>query len=419
MSLTLRSVNISDKHSKYHNKKVDILIENGVIAKIGKVSTSKGKVIDASGMTATSGWFDFNCLFGDPGNEHKEDRISGANAAAAGGFTGIGHLPNTVPVVSSKNEIAYLKVNNSHQVTDVFPIAAVSIGTKGEELTEMIDMHHAGAIAFSDGTEPIWNSDILLKTLQYLQKFDGFLINRPEDKMLTQFGTMNEGITSTMQGMKGMPALAEELMIARDLEILEYTGGKLHFSNISSAGSVKLIRSAKKRGLNITCDVAIHQMLLDDSLIDDFDTNLKVNPPLRAKSDIAALIKGVLDDTIDIIVSAHRPHDEESKKLEFDLADFGHIGLQTFLPNMIELASDIPLNVLIDKITYSPRKILNLPGVAIMEGVEANLTVFNPKLKWVYNDETNYSKSRNSYYYGKELMGRVVVTINSKNSYLL
>ncbi len=419
MSLTLRSVTISDKHSKYHNKKVDILIDNGLIVKIGKISRSKGREIDAEGMIASPGWFDMNCLFGDPGNEHKEDRTSGASAAAAGGFTGIAHLPNTLPVVASKNDIAYLKANNSHQVTDVFPIVAVTIGTKGEELTEMIDMNHAGAIAFSDGVEPVWNSDILLKTLQYLQKFNGLLINRPEDKMLTQFGAMNEGLTSTIQGMKGMPVLAEELMISRDLEILEYTGGKIHFSNISSGGSVKLIKNAKKKGLSVTCDVAIHQLLLDDSLLDDFDTNLKVNPPLRTKKDIAALIKGVLDHTIDVIVTAHRPHDEESKKLEFDLADFGHIGLQTLLPNLLELEKEIPLDLLIDKISHEPRRILKLQPVVLKEGAEANLTIFDPRIKWTYDDNTNYSKSRNSYYYNKELTGRVVATINGKNSYFL
>jgi len=419
MNLTLRSVTISDQHSKFHNKKVDILIENGLITKIGKVTNSKGKEIDASGMVATPGWFDMNCLFGDPGHEYKEDRISGGEAAAAGGFTGIAHLPNTQPVIASKNDIAYIKANNRHQVTDIHPISAVTLGTKGEELTEMIDLHHAGAVAFSDGTEPVWNSDILLKTLQYLQKFEGLLINRPEDKMLTQFGTMNEGVTSTIQGMKGMPTLAEELMITRDLEILEYTGGKIHFSNISSSGSVNLVRRAKKKGLNVTCDVAIHQLLLDDSLIDDFDTNLKVNPPLRTKKDIGALIKGVLDGTINVIVTAHRPQDEESKKLEFDLAEFGHIGLQTALPCLLELKKLIPMDLMIEKMTYSPRSLLGLPQVDIKEGAEANLTVFDPKAKWTFDDTTNFSKSRNSFYFGKELTGKVVATINGKNAYLL
>lgn len=418
MNLTLRSVTISDSQSKFHRKKVDILIQNGAIAKIGKVTGAKGKEIDGSGMILTPGWFDLNCLFGDPGYEQKEDRVSGCATAAAGGFTGIAHLPNTKPVVGSKNDLAYLTANNSHQVTDVHPIASVTIGAKGEELTEMIDLHHAGAAAFSDGIEPVWNSDILLKTLQYLQKFDGLLINRPEDKMLTQFGDMNEGVTSTVLGMKGMPALAEELMITRDLEILAYAGGKIHFSNVSAAGSVKLIRKAKKNGLNVTCDVAIHQLLLDDSTLDDFDTNLKVNPPLRTKKDINALIKGINDNTIDAIVTSHRPQDEESKKLEFDLADFGQIGLQTALPGMVELKDKIPIDLMIEKITKAPRAILGIPQAVIVEGADANLTLIAPKKTWTFDHNSNLSKSKNSFYYGKALKGQVMATINGNQQYL-
>ena len=419
MNLTIRSVTISDKSSKLHRKKVDISIQNGTITKIGKVTSPvKGKEIDGKGMLLSPGWFDFNCLFGDPGYEQREDRVSGSQAAAAGGFTAVAHLPNTKPVIQTKNDLAYLMANNSSQVTDIHPIAAVTIGTKGEELTEMIDLHHAGAVAFSDGIEPVWNSDILLKTLQYLQKFDGLLINRPEDKMLTQFATMNEGVTSTILGMKGMPAISEELMITRDIELLKYAGGRIHFSNISTEGAVKLIRQAKKNGLNVSCDVAIHQMLLNDDLLVDFDTNLKVNPPLRTKKDSKALIKGVLDDTIDVITSSHKPHDEEGKKLEFDLAEFGQTGLQTTLPQMIALQESIPLDVLVDKITRMPREILKLDQPEIKEGNPANLALIDPKAKWTLDDQTNLSKSRNSYYFGQQLTGKIRATIKGNYQYI-
>ncbi|MEQ9424786.1 MAG: dihydroorotase [Cyclobacteriaceae bacterium] len=417
MNLTFRSATLLDPRSKFHNKQADISIKNGVIDQIGKNVKTIGKEIDAKGQYISPGWFDLNCLFGDPGHEHKEDRITGAQAAAAGGFTGIAHLPNTNPVIESKNDIAYLKAFNGNQVTDIHPIVAVTKGCLGDDLTEMIDLHQAGAIAFSDGVETIWNSDILLKTLQYLQKFDGLLMNRSEDRTLNQFGTMNEGVQSTILGMKGMPNLAEELAIARDLRILAYTGGKIHFSTISTAESVKLIRKAKKQGLNVTCDVAAHNLILDDSLIEDFDANLKVNPPLRTKKDIAALIKGLEDETIDAIVSAHNPQDEEGKKLEFDLAEFGHIGLQAVLPILVSISDKLPLEVTIPKLTSSPRRILKLEPATISVGQPANLTLFDPKAQWILDDSSNKSKSRNSWYFGKQLKGKVVATVNGKNTY--
>jgi len=418
MNITFRSATILDPRSKHHNKQVDISIKSGRINKIGKVDGSSGKEIDAKEMFVSPGWFDMSCMFGDPGFEFKEDRQSGCATAAAGGFTGVALLPNTNPVVETKNDIAYLKTLNSHHVASIFPVAAVTKGAKGEDLTEMIDLHHAGAVAFSDGVNSLWNSDILLKTLLYLQKFGGLLISRPEDTMLTQFGSMNEGLQSTISGMKGMPNISEELMIVRDLRILEYTGGKIHFANISTAESVKLIRNAKKEGFKVTCDVAAHQLVLDDSLIHDFDTNLKVNPPLRTKKDITALIKGLEDDTIDAIVSAHRPQDEESKKLEFDHAEFGQIGLQTVLPILIQLSGKLPLEKMIQKLTVAPRVILGLEIPELKNGAEANLTVFDPKSKWTFDKGSNHSKSINSWFYGKELVGRVIATVNGQNSYV-
>ena len=256
----------------------------------------------------------------------------------------------------------------------------------------MIDLHYAGASAFSDGELPVWNTDILLKSLIYLQKFDGLLINKPEDRMLTQFGDMNEGPTSTVLGMKGMPALAEELMIKRDLDILEYTGGKIHFSNLSSKGAVAIIRLAKKKKLNVSCDVSIHHLIYDETNLGGYDTNYKSNPPFRTDIDRRSLIKGVSDGTIDAIVSAHSPQDEENKKLEFDKAAFGLLGLQTFWPQLNSLKKDIKLEVLLQKITDAPRHILNLPSSPIQEKEIANLTFFSEKEEWPFNNQTNTSK---------------------------
>ncbi|MCL4161252.1 UNVERIFIED_CONTAM: hypothetical protein GTU68_031419, partial [Idotea baltica] len=280
------------------------------------------------------GWFDMRANFNDPGYEHKEELNSGLKAAAVGGFTSVALLPNTNPCIETKNDVGYLMSKNQSSVTQIYPLGAVTKGCKGEDFTEILDMHAAGAVAFTDGENPIWNTDILLKTLQYLQKFDGLLMNRPEDTYLTAFGTMNEGITSTLLGLKGMPGLAEEIMVNRDIELLKYAGGRIHFSNVSTAHALRQIAKAKKKGLNVTCDVAAHNLIFDDSVLSDYDTNYKVNPPLRNKRDLKALERGLNSMNIDVIVTAHSPQDEESKKLEFDHADFGMLGLQTFFPTV-------------------------------------------------------------------------------------
>jgi len=354
--------------------------------------------------------------FNDPGLEHKEDLESGLSAAASGGFTGVALLPNTKPVVESKNEVSYLMSGNLKSVCQVYPMGAVTKGCKGEDFTEILDMHAAGAVAFTDGEHPIWNTDIMLKSLLYLQKIDGLLINRAEDKYLTAFGTMNEGVVSTRLGMKGIPDLAEEIMVRRDIELLKYAGGKVHFSNISTAVALKQIIKAKKNGLNVTCDVAAYNLIFDDSLLVDYDTNYKVNPPLRSKKDVKALLKGVEDGDIDVIVSSHTPQDEESKKLEFDLADFGMLGLQTFLPMILKAHGD-KVEEVIDRFTTMPRKILGVDMPEIKEGEKANLTVFNTDLEWKYDAATNWSKSVNSPWFGKKLKGAVIGTINNGRSF--
>ena len=418
MDIVFKEVRIIDSKSPFHNTIQNIHVKNGKIDKIGNTNFRSEKIIDCKGMNISNGWFDMRANFNDPGLEHKEDIQSGCEVAAVGGFTGIATLPNTEPVIQTKSHIEYLKSRSTAYLPDIYPMAALTLDAKGDDLTEMIDLHHAGAIAFTDGEMPTLNTDILLKSLIYLQKINGLLINRPEDRMLTQFGDMNEGITSTMLGMKGMPALAEELMIKRDLDVLEYTGGKIHFSNISSKGAVSIIRKAKKKGMNVTCDVSIHHLIYDDSYLMKFNTNFKSNPPFRRVADRNALIKGINDGTIDAIVSSHTPQDEENKKLEFDKAAFGLLGLQTFYSQLNRLTKSIELDTLIEKITTAPRAILNIPTYTIQEKELANLTLFSEKEEWDFNEKSNKSKSTNSPLYNTRLKGKVMAVLNGSKYYI-
>ncbi|HMG91361.1 MAG TPA: hypothetical protein VK589_14950, partial [Chryseolinea sp.] len=264
MKILIQGPEILDASSPYHKKEKNVVINNGRIVEIGDKNFSADKVIRANGMKLSVGWFDLGTFIGDPGLEHKEDIDSASKAAAAGGFTGLAVLPNTSPCVQTKNEISYLIKGNDSQLVQIHPLAAVTKNNKGEELTEMIDLHEAGAVAFTDGLKPIWHTDILLKSLQYLQKFNGLLIDHPEDIWLNLFGQMHEGINSTRLGLKGMPRIAEDIAVNRNLDLLGYAGGRLHFSRLSSGRAVDLIRGAKKK-FNVSCDVTVYQALLDDS----------------------------------------------------------------------------------------------------------------------------------------------------------
>ncbi len=419
MKILLRSAKLIHKNAPLHQQEVDILIQDGIISKLVLANETLNadsdiQEIDARGKFVSAGWFDMQANFSDPGEEHKEDLQSGIDTAIAGGFTGVALLPNTQPVVQSKSDIRYLKGDTGKPIK-LYPIAAVTRDARGEELTEMIDLHYAGAVAFSDGLHALWHTQVMLKALQYMQKMDSLLINRPEDQYLTKYGDMHEGLQSTMLGMKGMPALAETMAIERDLRLLEYvaemsvgSSPRLHFSNISAKASVKLIQQAKQKGLLVSCDVAAHQLYFTDEALADFDTNLRVNPPLRTEEDRQALIAGVLDGTIDVIVSSHQPQDEESKKCEFEMAAFGMTGLQTVLPILTQIFTpDQLLDNMLEKITTSPRSLLRLEQSKIEEGAEANLCLFDFDTQWTLNNSTNQSKSKNTPFWGKELKGKV------------
>jgi dihydroorotase len=417
MKILIQSPRIIDRKSPFHQKEKNILLNNGRIAEIGDKNYSADRVIKAEGMILSPGWFDLGTFVGDPGLEHKEDISSLSKAAASGGFTELAVLPNTQPSVQTKNEVSYLTRNNDNRLVEIHAMASVTKNNKGEELTEMIDLNEAGAIAFTDGLKPIWHTDILMKALQYLQRFNGVLIDHPEDTWLNMFGQMHEGVNSTRLGLKGMPRIAEEIAVSKYLELLNYAGGKLHFAKISTAKSVELIRAARKK-LNVTCDIVSFQPLLDDTYLSDFNTNYKVNPPLRERVDNDALIRGIKDGTIDVLCSGHLPQDEESKNLEFDLAEFGITNLQTFGSNLTSLSKMVEWDTLIERVTHGPRDVLNLETPRIEEDVKANLTLFDPNEEWTLDEKSNHSKSRNSPWFGKTVKGKAIAVFNNNKQWI-
>jgi dihydroorotase len=346
-------------------------------------------------------------MSGEPGEEYRESLDSLGELLAASGFTKAVLMPNTKPAIQTKNEIQFVQSKAKHWLSDLVIQAAATKDCKGEDFTDILDLHHEGAFVFGDGTHPISNPDRLLKILQYLQKFDGLLFDQTYDPYLALFGQMHEGIASTRLGMKGIPNLSEEIAVYRNLEILRYAGGRLHLQTISTNGAVEKIREAKKDGLKVTADVSLYQLLFSDEDMTTFDTNLKVMPPFRGKEDRKALIKGLKDGTIDAIVSNHQPQDFDSKFMEFDLAAFGMSGLQTFLPGMSKLADELTWPLLISKITEGPAKVLGLDAAKI-----ENLTIFDPEESWVFDQKSNKSLSANTPWFNTTLKGKVKFVIN-------
>ena len=412
MNLLVQHVIIADPQSKFNKQQCDVRIEGGKIKSIGKLSPEKNEtVFDAEGAFLSPGFFDLNCVAGDPGFETKEDIETLTAAAKAGGFTGLALLPQASPVVQSKSQVEYIINKAKNNLVDVLPVGAISQNREAKELAELFDMQRAGAVAFSDGDRAIQDDGFMSRALQYAKGFDALLMVYPENKSIAGKAQITESKNSVLLGMKGLPPLAEEMHIARDIFLATYNETKIHISNISTAGSVALIRKAKKDGVQISCDVTAHHLVFTEELLVDFDSNYKVKPPLRSKADIKALIAGLKDGTIDAITSQHRPEEIEFKNVEFEIAHYGIIALQTVLPLLIKAGLD--LNLIVEKLSINPRKLLNLNSAIIDEGIEANFTVFATDKKWLYNSNTNYSKSANSPLLGTELTGKVTLVYNN------
>lgn len=415
MNILIKSCTLVSPASPHHLKVVDVLIENGIISKIATdIKPSETKTIDAKGKYLSVGFFDLNANLGELGLENKEDFISGSAAAAAGGFTGVGVMPNTQPPVDAKAQVEYLKNRAKGLLVDIYPYGTISQKKEGKDLAEMYDMTQSGAVAFTDGTAPVQDAGLMERALLYAKGFDALVISYPEDSSIAGKAKMNEGEMSTYLGMKGIPNIAEELMIVRDLYLAEYTQSKIHFTSISTAHSVALIKAAKAKGLQVTCDVTAHHLVLTEKALHDFDTHYKVKPPLRTNTDVEALLAGIKDGTIDAVVSQHTPHEIEFKEVEFETAAYGITGLQTALPLLFK--AGLNAQEIVEKLAIGPRDILGLPQPEIKEGAQANLTLFDES-EWDYTTENNYSKSKNSPFIGEKLKGKVWLTINNHQLY--
>lgn len=411
MNLIIKNARIIEKNNPLHNQIVDIQISNGKIEKIGTNLQTSGEydAIELDNLHVSSGWFDTSVSLGEPGYEDRETIVNGLHVAAKSGFTGIALQPNTQPVLDNQSQIHFVKQRAHNSITDLFPIGALTTNSDGIALAELLDMKKAGAIAFGDYNKSLDNANLLKVALQYTQDFNGKVIAFSMDNTIKGKGIVNEGITSTQLGLKGIASLAEDLIVARNLFILEYTGGKLHIPTISSAKSVDLIREAKAKGLNITCSVSVHHLLFTDTVLNEFDSNYRVMPPIRTESDRKALIEGVLDETIDCITSDHNPIDVEHKKLEFDLAKNGTIGLESAFS---ALQTMIPTEIIIEKLTAG-RKVFEVEGTTINEGAKANVTLFTTEGEWTFEEKNILSKSKNSAFLGTKMKGKVYGTINN------
>ena len=415
MQILLKNAQIFN--GSQESPKQDILIRNGIIEAIGSnlEAGADTEVWASEQLCVSPGWLDVGVYAADPGFEHREDLASVAAAAAAGGFTAIACLPNTDPALHTKSEILYIKNKATSLPIHCYPIGAVSYACEGKDLAELFDMHAAGAIAFSDGKKSVQDAGLLLRAMQYAQAFNGLIINVPHHKTIAAGGQMHEGIMSTSLGLKGLPAMAEELMVQRDLSLLEYSGGRLHIHLVSTARSVAMIRAAKQAGQAVTCSVAVANLCFSDEKLSTFDSNWKISPPLRSDSDAAALLEGLEDGTIDFICSNHTPWHEEAKNLEFTYADFGMTGLETsFALCRTFLGKNLNINQLVEKMSLAPRKILGLPIPSISIGARAELTVFDPEKEWVLEEKNIRSKSRNTPFIGQTMRGKVLGILSGK-----
>jgi len=422
MNLLIKSARIIDTNSKHHNKVMDVFIKNGKIEKIAKTiksckdSVAAGKEIEftAKNLHLSPGWFDLHANFGEPGDEQKETLASGSKAAASGGFTGVMIMPNTFPCLDNKGMIQFIQNTTKGGIVDVHPAGNMTKRGEGNEIVEMHDMHKSSCLAFTDDKKSIRRSEVLKIAMLYSKDCNALIMNYPNEKSIANQGHMNEGKTSTLLGLKGIPSLAEEMMVDRDISLCEYTNSRFHLSYLSTKNSIDKVKKAKAKGLQITTDVALHNLFLTDDAINNFDTRYKVMPPLRTVKDNKALIKALKDGTIDVISTDHSPQDEEYKKIEFDNAADGIIGLESAFGLLGKyILPHLKLSQLIEKIAINPRKVLQMSAVSISVGNKANITLFNPDLEWEFTNDDIKSKSVNTPFIGETLKGKALAIYNN------
>jgi dihydroorotase len=411
MKILIREAKIIDSKSPFHQQIVDVKISDGLIEKIGKnlAKDSLYKEISHANLHLSQGWMDSSVSLGEPGYEDRETISNGLQVAAKSGFTAIALQPNSFPVIDNQSQIHFVKQKAAQSATDLFPIGALTNNCEGTDLAELFDMKNAGAVAFGDYGQSLANANLLKIGLQYVQDFDGLVIAFCQDEKIKGSGIVNEGVVSTRLGLKGIPNLAEELIVARNLFLLEYTGGKLHLPTISTAKSVDLIREAKAKGLQVTCSVAVSNLVLTDEKLDGFDTRFKLSPPLRTNEDRMALLAGVADNTIDIITSDHNPIDIEHKKMEFDGAKNGSIGLESAFGALLTV---LPVETIVAKLTYA-KSIFSIESSEIAEGKPANVTLFSTDGEWIFTKDAILSKSKNSAFLGTKMKGKVIGIYNN------
>ena len=421
MKILIEQARIVDRNSPHHGTIRDILIEDGRIISIGEglaASAQADQVLRQPGLHVSPGWVDTFAHFGDPGYEYKETLESGAAAAAAGGYTDVFVLPNTKPVVDTKSQVEYIRRTAATLPVRIWPLGGITRGLEGKDLAEMYDMRNSGAVAFSDGTTPVQSAGLLLKGLQYVKAFDGVIVQLPDDKTVGASGLMNEGIVSTRLGLPGKPMMAEELMVARDIELVRYTGSRIHFTGVSSPRSLEHIRAARAAGLQVSCSVTPYHLFFTDADLTDYDTNLKVYPPLRDAGAVQTLKKAVQEGLVDAIASHHLPQEFDSKIVEFEYAKPGMSSLETAYPVLRTVLPELSPEQTVDLLSHRPRQLFGMEQPVISEGQTASLTLFDPAGTTQLAAGTTRSRSKNNPFIGRSLQGRVIGTFSNNALHL-
>lgn len=409
MKILVKQAVIADPGSPYHGQTTDILINGEQISKIApNISDTADEIIDATGALVSQGWVDIFSHFCDPGYEYRETLETGAAAAAAGGFTRVFVLPNTLPVVDSKSQVEYICQKSRSLPVTIQTLGAITRGTEGKDLAEMYDMKQSGAAAFSDGILPVQSPGLFVKALQYVKAFDGTLVQVPLDKSIGAGGLINEGVISTRLGLPGIPALAEEVIIKRDIDLLRYTQSRLHITGVSTRNGLRFIEAAKKEGLNISCSVTPYHLFFCDEDMQSYDTNLKVNPPLRTREDMLALREAVVNGVVDCIASHHIPQDWDNKTCEFEYAKNGMTGLETSFAVVNHLLPELPADQLVRLFSLQARSLFHLPATPIKEGAAAELTIFSRTAQTLLSRTQLKTKSANTPFLERELNGKVL-----------